>query len=174
MGIEESELRRRKISCRLDDDGQSQHFPVSSEENFHVTFLYEVLDIMISEFERRFNQDSRQYLTLLGYLLPLSPPHPSPPSTLPSSPLSPPPLPISPLPPSPSPLLPLSHPCRLASSRGLATKGPSDRVYQAGPWCYVSQMLAQSCSGGAGHRSSRTLVHQCWPVAGRPAGCHPR
>ena len=31
-------------------------------------FFYEVLDVMISEFERRFNQESRQFLTLLGDL----------------------------------------------------------------------------------------------------------
>ena len=35
---------------------------------FRVNFFYEVLDIMISEFGRRFNQESRQYLTLLGDL----------------------------------------------------------------------------------------------------------
>ena len=41
---------------------------VSNEEKFRVTFFSEVLDVMISEFERRFNQESRQFLTLLGDL----------------------------------------------------------------------------------------------------------
>ena len=38
------------------------------KKKFRVTFFYEVLDVMISEFERRFNQESRQFLTLLGDL----------------------------------------------------------------------------------------------------------
>ena len=38
------------------------------KKKFRVTFFYEVLDVMISEFERRFNQESRQFLILLGDL----------------------------------------------------------------------------------------------------------
>ena len=68
MGIEVSEPRPRKVSRHLDENWQNEHVMVSNEEKFRVTFFYEVLDIMVSEFERRFNQESRQYLTLLGGL----------------------------------------------------------------------------------------------------------
>ena len=44
-----------------------QYFLTNNEEMFCVNFFYEVLDIMISEIGR-FNQGSRQYLTLLGDL----------------------------------------------------------------------------------------------------------
>ena len=60
--------RPRKVSRRLDDNPDSQHFLSSNKEIFQINFFYEVLDIMISEFGRRFNQESRKYLTLLGDL----------------------------------------------------------------------------------------------------------
>ena len=44
-----------------------QYFLTNNEEMLCVNFFYEVLDIMISEIGR-FNQGSRQYLTLLGDL----------------------------------------------------------------------------------------------------------
>ena len=64
MDIEIAVPRPRKVTRRLDEYDENQHFLTSNEEIFRVTF-YEVLDIMISEFGR-FNQESRQYLTLLG------------------------------------------------------------------------------------------------------------
>ena len=67
MDIEIAVPRPRKATRRLDEYHENQHFLTSNEEIFRVTF-YEVLDIMISEFGRRFNQESRQYLTLLGDL----------------------------------------------------------------------------------------------------------
>ena len=68
MEVEITESRPRKVSRRLDDNPDSEHLITDIEEKFRVTFFYEVLDIMISEFERRFNQESRQYLTMLGDL----------------------------------------------------------------------------------------------------------
>ena len=68
MGVAVSEPHPRKISRCLDDIWQNEHVVVTNEEKLRVDFFYEVLDIMISEFERRFNQESRQYLTLLGDL----------------------------------------------------------------------------------------------------------
>ena len=59
-------VQERSLGRRLEHH-ENQHFLTSNEEIFRVTF-YEVLDIMISEFGRRFNQESRQYLTLLGDL----------------------------------------------------------------------------------------------------------
>ena len=48
--------RPRKVSWHLDDNADNQHFLTSNEEVFRVNFFYEVLDIMISEFGRRFNK----------------------------------------------------------------------------------------------------------------------
>ena len=67
MDIEIALPRPRKVTRSLDEHHENQHFLTSNEEIFHVTFN-EVLDIMISEFGTRFNQESRQYLTLLGDL----------------------------------------------------------------------------------------------------------
>ena len=66
LGIEVTEPRPRKISRRVDDNCHNQHTVSGNEETFHVTFYFEVIDIMMSEFERRFNQESRQYLVLLS------------------------------------------------------------------------------------------------------------
>ena len=66
MDIEIAIPRPRKVTRRLDEHHENQHILTSNEEIFCVTF-YEILDIMISEFGR-FNQESRQYLTLLGNL----------------------------------------------------------------------------------------------------------
>ena len=60
IGVEVSEPRPRKFSRCLDDIWQNEHVMVTNEEKLRVNFSYEVLDIMISEFER-FNQKSRQY-----------------------------------------------------------------------------------------------------------------
>lgn len=68
IGIEVTETRPRKVSHRLDENWQSQHVMSGNEERFRVNFFYEVLDIILSEFDRRFNQESRQYLMLLGHL----------------------------------------------------------------------------------------------------------
>ena len=68
MDIEIAVSRPRKVSRRLDENPDNQHLLTSNEEIFRINFFYEVLDIMISEFGRRFNQESRQYLTLLGDL----------------------------------------------------------------------------------------------------------
>lgn len=68
MDIEIPLPRPRKVSRCLDENHNNQHFLSSNEEIFRVNFFFEVLDIMISEFGRRFNQESRQYLTLLGDL----------------------------------------------------------------------------------------------------------
>ena len=68
MDIQVAEPRPRKISHRLDDDWRNEHVMVSSEDKYRVTFFYEVLDTILSEFDRRFNQESKQYLTLLGDL----------------------------------------------------------------------------------------------------------
>ena len=67
MEIEITESRPRKVSRRLDDNHDNEHLILGIEEKFRATFFYEVLDI-ISEFESRFNQESRQYLTVLGDL----------------------------------------------------------------------------------------------------------
>ena len=53
-------------AARLAEEMDIQHI-LTNNEMFRVNFFYEVLDIMISEFGR-FNQESRQYLTLLGDL----------------------------------------------------------------------------------------------------------
>ena len=68
MEIEITESRPRKVSRRLDDNHKNEHVMVGIEEKLRITFFYEVLDIMISEFESRFNQESRKYLTVLGDL----------------------------------------------------------------------------------------------------------
>ena len=68
MEIEIIESRPRKVSRRLDDNHKNEHVMLGIEEKLRITFFYEVLDIMISEFESRFNQESRKYLTVLGDL----------------------------------------------------------------------------------------------------------
>ena len=65
MDIEIALPRPRKVTRRLDEHHENQHYLTSNEKNFRVNF-YEVLDI-ISEFGR-FNQESKQYQTLLGNL----------------------------------------------------------------------------------------------------------
>ena len=60
MEIEITESRPRKVSRRLDDNHDNEHLILGIEEKFRATFFYEVLDIiMISEFESRFNKESR-------------------------------------------------------------------------------------------------------------------
>jgi len=68
LGVEVIEARPRKVSRHLDDNPDTQHFMLHMEDKFRVTFFYEVIDILLSEFERRFNQESRHYLTVLGDL----------------------------------------------------------------------------------------------------------
>ena len=60
-----TEPHSRKVSRR---SYENQHIMVSNEETFRVTIFYELLDVMISEFERLFNQESRQFFTLLCIL----------------------------------------------------------------------------------------------------------
>lgn len=60
-----TEPHSRKVSRR---SYENQHIMVSNEETFHVTIFNELLDVMISEFERLFNQESRQFFTLLCIL----------------------------------------------------------------------------------------------------------
>jgi len=68
VGVEVIEARPRKVSRHLDDNPDTQHFMLHVEDKFRVTFFYEVIDILLSEFEMRFNQESRHYLTVLGDL----------------------------------------------------------------------------------------------------------
>ena len=68
MDIEIALPRPRKARRHLDENHDNQQLLTSSEEIFRVNFFNEVLGIMISEFGSRFNQESRQYLTLLGDL----------------------------------------------------------------------------------------------------------
>ena len=49
----------------MDDNCHNQHTVSGNGETFRVTIYFEVIDVMVSEFERRFNQESRQYLVLL-------------------------------------------------------------------------------------------------------------
>ena len=65
--VEVSEPRRRKISRRIDENWQNEYTP-SYEESLRVSFYYEVLDIVLNEFNSRFNQESRIFLTFLGEL----------------------------------------------------------------------------------------------------------
>ena len=68
VGIEISEPRARKISHRLDANWSVEHTPATYQDRLHVCFFYEVLDIILNEFQSRFNQESRIYLSLLGDL----------------------------------------------------------------------------------------------------------
>ena len=66
VGIEISEPRARKISYRLDANWSVEHTPATYQDRLRVCFFYEVLDIILNEFQLRFNQESRIYLSLLG------------------------------------------------------------------------------------------------------------
>ena len=68
VGIEISEPRARKISHRLDANWSVEHTPATYQDRLRVCFFYEVLDIILNEFQSRFNQESRIYLSLLGDL----------------------------------------------------------------------------------------------------------
>ena len=45
-----------------------EHTPATYQDRLHVCFFYEVLDIILNEFQSRFNQEARIYLSLLGDL----------------------------------------------------------------------------------------------------------
>ncbi|XP_011407856.1 PREDICTED: uncharacterized protein LOC105315057 [Amphimedon queenslandica] len=68
IDIQEMQPRVRKISRHYDDNPETQHFIINTEEKYRVNFFYDVLDVMLSEFERRFNQESRELLLPLGAL----------------------------------------------------------------------------------------------------------
>ena len=61
------EPRRRKVSCRVDDNWQNEH-TYSYKENLRVGFYSEVLDIVFNEFASKFSQESRIFLSFLGEL----------------------------------------------------------------------------------------------------------
>ena len=65
--VEVLEPRRRKVSRHVDENWQNEHTP-SYEESWRVGFYYEVLDIVLNEFNSRFNQESRIFLSFLGDL----------------------------------------------------------------------------------------------------------
>jgi hypothetical protein len=69
LGVEVKEPRQSKVSRRIDENFHNQHVVLSNEEKFRAELYYEVIDIMVLEFERRFNQESRQYLKLLSDIL---------------------------------------------------------------------------------------------------------
>jgi len=68
MGIEISDLRARKISHHLDANWSAEHTHATYQDRLRVCFFYEVLDIILIEFQSRFNQESRIYLSFLGHL----------------------------------------------------------------------------------------------------------
>ena len=68
IDIQEMQPRVRKVSRHYDDNPETQHFITNTEEKYRVNFFNEVLDVMLSEFERRFNQESRELLLPLGAL----------------------------------------------------------------------------------------------------------
>ena len=65
--VEVLEPRRRKVSRRIDENWQNE-YSSSYEESLRVGFYYEVLDIILNEFNYRFNQESRIFLSFLGEL----------------------------------------------------------------------------------------------------------
>jgi len=66
MGIEISEPRARKISHRLDAKWSTEHRNATYQDRLCVSFFY--IDIIIlNEFQSRFNQESRIYLSFLGF-----------------------------------------------------------------------------------------------------------
>jgi len=68
MGIEISEPRARKISHRLDANWSTEHTHATYQDRLRVSFFYEVLDKILNEFQSKFNQESRIYLSFLGDL----------------------------------------------------------------------------------------------------------
>ena len=62
IDIQEMQPRVRKVSRRWDDNPETQHFITDTEKKYRVDFFYSVLDVILSEFEKRFNQECRELL----------------------------------------------------------------------------------------------------------------
>ena len=60
--------RQRRVSRRMDENWENEHILLSNEDMYCVNFFYDVLDTILSEYDKRFNQESRQLLTSLGLL----------------------------------------------------------------------------------------------------------
>ena len=69
LGIDKHAMhRQRRVSRQVDENWENEHILLSNEDMYRVNFFYDVLDTILSEYDKRFNQESQQLLTSLGLL----------------------------------------------------------------------------------------------------------
>ena len=73
LEIQEQDLpapKRRRVSCKIDENQATQYIHSSGKDNSRVKFYYEVLDLMMGSLERRFSSHANQILQCFGVLNP--------------------------------------------------------------------------------------------------------